>query len=126
MTKDPETVDLANPKTQKVPEGGVAMATDAPEGPVGEDAPVWEGGDPGKGDPTPRDPESVETTYWPESAKAEPELPALKEMQDFEDKVDKDVDDKQEKATKEDHEKDDGKRDSKHKGKHSADPLDED
>jgi hypothetical protein len=71
MTKEAEI--------QKVPEGGVPMAADAPQSPVGEDAPVWEGGDPGEGDPTPRAPESVETTYWPkgaESPEAEEPVPA--------------------------------------------------
>jgi hypothetical protein len=55
-----------NPPTEKVPEGGVPLDTEAPRAVVEEDAPVWEGGDPGQGDPTPTDPQTPDQTYWHE------------------------------------------------------------
>jgi hypothetical protein len=64
--KDESEARRRNPPTEKVPEGGVPLASDTPEGTVEQDAPVWEGGDPGEGDPTPRDPQTPEQTYWHE------------------------------------------------------------
>jgi hypothetical protein len=63
-----------NPPTEKVPEGGVInpqddpklTPKDGPEGTVEQDAPVWEGGDPGDGIPTPTDPQTPDQTYWHE------------------------------------------------------------